>query len=125
MTNRLPIIAVTPGDCTGIGPEQLARILADRRMSGVARLVVVGDRRVVDLGMRQAGVAFDLRHCDSPAAVDWSDGSVPMVHNGNTDPALYPPGRSEEHTSELQSLMRTSCAVCRCQKKKPTIYTAI
>src|SRR3546814_1186721 len=29
-------------------------------------------------------------------------------------------GRSEEHTSELQSLMRTSYAVFRLKKKKPT-----
>ena len=43
MSNRLPIIAVTPGDCTGIGPEQTARILADRRLSDRAALVVVGD----------------------------------------------------------------------------------
>ena len=58
MSNRLPIIAVTPGDCTGIGPEQTARILADRRLSDRAALVVVGDRRVVELGKRQAGVDF-------------------------------------------------------------------
>src|SRR3546814_3057245 len=29
------------------------------------------------------------------------------------------PGRSEEHTSELQSLMRLSYAVCCLKKKKP------
>ncbi|BDA83336.1 4-hydroxythreonine-4-phosphate dehydrogenase 2 [Aureimonas sp. SA4125] len=88
----LPIIALTPGDCTGIGPEQTARILADRRMADVARIVVVGDARVLDLGMRQAGVSFTYRRTDDPAAVDWSDPSVPLVDLGNTDPALYPPG---------------------------------
>src|SRR3546814_7620653 len=31
-----------------------------------------------------------------------------------------PPARSEEHTSELQSLMRTSYAVLCCKKKKTT-----
>jgi 4-hydroxy-L-threonine phosphate dehydrogenase PdxA len=29
----LPIIALTPGDCTGIGPEQAARILHGRRLA--------------------------------------------------------------------------------------------
>ena len=33
MNETLPVIALVPGDCTGIGPEQTARILADRRMS--------------------------------------------------------------------------------------------
>lgn len=92
MTDRLPIIAVTPGDCTGIGPEQLARILSDRRMAKTARLVVIGDRRVVELGKRQAGVSFECRHYDSPAAVDWADAAVPLIDLGNTDPALHPPG---------------------------------
>jgi 4-hydroxythreonine-4-phosphate dehydrogenase len=88
----LPIIALTPGDCTGIGPEQTARILSDRRMADVARLVVVGDARVLDLGMRQAGVTFAYRRVEDPSAIDWSDAAVPLVDLGNTDPALYPPG---------------------------------
>src|SRR3546814_10861955 len=33
----------------------------------------------------------------------------------------HPPGRSEEHTSELQSLMRISYAVFCLKKKTPTI----
>jgi 4-hydroxythreonine-4-phosphate dehydrogenase len=88
----LPIIALTAGDCTGIGPEQTARILHDRRMAGTARLVVVGDARVLDLGMRQAGVSFGYRRCASPASVDWSDEAIPLVDLDNTDPALYAPG---------------------------------
>lgn len=91
MTER-PVIALTPGDCTGIGPEQTARILHDRRMSDAARIVVVGDSRVLDLGMRQAGVEFAYRRYVSPAKVDWSDASVPLIDLGNTDPALYAPG---------------------------------
>ena len=61
-------------------------------MAGTARLVVVGDARVLDLGMRQAGVSFDYRRYASPASVDWSDASVPLVDLANTDPALYPAG---------------------------------
>ncbi|MDB5526605.1 MAG: 4-hydroxythreonine-4-phosphate dehydrogenase [Rhizobium sp.] len=92
MTTALPVIALTPGDCTGIGPEQTARILHDGRMADTARIVVIGDIRVLELGMRQAGVSFACRRYDSPAAIDWSDGSIPIVDLNNTDPALYPPG---------------------------------
>jgi 4-hydroxythreonine-4-phosphate dehydrogenase len=92
MNQSLPIVAVTPGDCTGIGPEQLARMLHDRRTAHTARVVVVGDARVLDLGMRQAGVSFEYRHYDSPAAVNWSDARVPLVDLANTNPAYYPPG---------------------------------
>jgi 4-hydroxythreonine-4-phosphate dehydrogenase len=91
MSQPLPVIALTTGDCTGIGPEQTARILHDRRMSKTARLVVVGDARVLDLGMRQAGVSFEYRRYASPAAVDWSNAAIPLVDLENTDPVLYAP----------------------------------
>ena len=92
MNAERPVIALTSGDCTGIGPEQVARILHDRRLAGVARIVVVGDARVLDLGMRQAGISFEYRRYETPAAVDWSDASIPLVDLANTDPALYTPG---------------------------------
>lgn len=92
MNAERPVIALTSGDCTGIGPEQVARILHDRRLAGVARIVVVGDARVLDLGMRQAGISFEYRRYETPAAVNWSDASIPLVDLANTDPALYTPG---------------------------------
>ncbi|MGV6872240.1 PdxA family dehydrogenase [Pseudochelatococcus sp. B33] len=91
--SALPIIAVTPGDCTGIGPELLARVVHDGRMKDVARLIVVGDVRVLALGMRQAGVSFAIRPVDHPRQADWQDDAVPVIDLGNMDPDLYPPGR--------------------------------
>ena len=92
MTFELPIIALTPGDCTGIGPEQTARILHDRRMSDVARIVVIGDARVLDMGMRQAGVSFQYRRYPAPASVDWTDSAIALIDLFNTDVALHTPG---------------------------------
>lgn len=109
MRSHLPIIALTPGDCTGIGPEQVARILADGRLSDVARLVVVGDARVVDLGARQAGVSLVHRRYDSPAAVDWADPAVPLVDLGNTDPALLPPGIGSAESGRLTGETLARC----------------
>lgn len=109
MNAELPVIALTPGDCTGIGPEQVARILYDRRLAGIARIVVVGDARVLDLGMRQAGVSFEYRSYASPACVDWSDASVPLIDLANTDPALLPPGIGNAKSGFLtgETLSRT------------------
>lgn len=92
MTDTRPIIALTPGDCTGIGPEQLAKILHDRRMNEHARLLVIGDQRVLDLGMRQAGVSYETRRYERPSSIDWSHGAVPLIDLGNIDPAEFPPG---------------------------------
>lgn len=90
--NALPIIALTPGDATGIGPELTARVLHDRRMTKTARIAVIGDARVLDLGMKQAGVSFGYRRYENPASIDWSDSAVPLIDLANTDPGLYAPG---------------------------------
>ena len=62
----LPLLGLMLGDATGIGPEQCARILADNRMKDTARLLVVGDMRVLALGMRDAQVHFACRRIDAP-----------------------------------------------------------
>ncbi|MBR1221990.1 4-hydroxythreonine-4-phosphate dehydrogenase PdxA [Bradyrhizobium sp. U87765 SZCCT0131] len=97
----LPILALTPGDCTGIGPELVAKILHDRRMAGVARLVAVGDARVFELGMRQADTPFSYRRIASPAEADWSAPEVPLVDLRNIDPAQFPPGKVSSESGRL------------------------
>lgn len=99
--NDLPVLAIVPGDPTGIGPEQTARMLAEGRMNAVARLVVVGDRRIVEMGVQQAGVALDLRPVASPAAVDWDAPEIPIVDLGNMDPEQLPIGIADPVAGKL------------------------
>ncbi len=97
----LPIIALTPGDCTGIGPELVARILHERRMGEAVRLVAFGDARVFELGMRQAGVSFRFQPVSAPADADWSSTDVPLIDLGNIDPSLFPPGVVSAESGKL------------------------
>ncbi len=82
-----PLIGLMLGDSTGIGPEQCARVLADRRLSDAARLVVVGDARVLALGARDAGVNLEWRCYSSPEEVDGSPEEIALIDLGNCDPA--------------------------------------
>src|SRR3546814_2068657 len=75
-------------------PVDLARIALDR--IGMPLLRIMGEMRLLP---EHRADARDLEHQPLPA-----------------DRALYRIGRSEEHTSELQSLMRSSYAVF-CLKK--------
>jgi 4-hydroxythreonine-4-phosphate dehydrogenase len=97
----LPTIALVPGDCTGIGPEQTARILADGNLADVARLVVVGDARVLEMGMAHAGVKLEVEKIESPAKASWKSGKVQLVDLGNTDPALFPIGKASAESGRL------------------------
>ena len=99
--DSLPIIALVPGDCTGIGPEQTARVLSDDRLAGVARLVVVGDARVLEMGMAHAGVKLEVERVASPAKASFREGVVPLVDLGNTDPKLFPIGKSNAESGRL------------------------
>ena len=69
-------------------------------MNDVARLVVVGDARVLELGMRDAGV--ELRWVKVPhTAIDWSSGAVPLVDLGNIDPAKFARGKVSAESGKL------------------------
>src|SRR3546814_1359331 len=63
---------------------------------------------------------YEYRSVRDPAAGNRSRRDPPRL-SGSPVPASAACPRSEEHTSELQSLMRISYAVF-CLKKKTTIY---
>jgi 4-hydroxythreonine-4-phosphate dehydrogenase len=97
-----PVIAVTPGDCTGIGPEILAKVLMNPREAGDPRVVVVGDRRVMDRACEQTGASFRFHSVSSPSEAAWDDPDVvPIVDLGNTDPALFPHGVASAESGRL------------------------
>src|SRR5580700_1510649 len=97
----LPTIALVPGDCTGIGPEQTARILANGHLANVAHLVVVGDARVLEMGMAHAGVRLEVERIDSPSQARWHSGAVQLVDLANTEPALFPIGKASAESGRL------------------------
>jgi len=90
--NPLPLLGLMLGDHTGIGAEQCARVLADKRLTDAARLLVVGDARALAQGTRDAGVELVWRSYATPEAVDWSAEEIPIIDLGNLDPAAIPRG---------------------------------
>ena len=88
----LPVLGLMLGDFTGIGPEQCARVLADRRLADAARLLVVGDARVLQQGARDAGVDVSLRSYAAPEDVDWSRAEIPIIDLANLDPSTMTRG---------------------------------
>ena len=89
---ELPLLGLMLGDWTGIGPEQCARVLADRRLADAARLLVIGDARVLAQGAHDAGVSLTLQPCAGPEQADFNRGDVPIIDLGNLDPGRIPRG---------------------------------
>lgn len=86
---------------TGIGPELVARVLSDGRLSDVARLVVLGDRRVLEMGARDAGVSLAIKTVPDVASVDWDAAGTPLIDLGNIDPEALPRGIVSPESGKL------------------------
>jgi 4-hydroxythreonine-4-phosphate dehydrogenase len=92
MTTR-PLIAFALGDPAGISPEITARVMADRTVSEIARVVVFGDARILRAGAETAGLVFDhpvTRDLDE--AIDKSKEDPAVLDTTNCDPARVPRG---------------------------------
>jgi len=96
-----PVIGLMLGDMTGIGPEISARFLASGAASEVANVVVIGDKRVLDLGIRDAGVELGYRTVPSVEAIRWPSETLPVVDLGNIDPARIPRGAVSPDSGKL------------------------
>ena len=83
---RRPLVALVMGDPAGISPELTARLLAQERVLASARLVVIGDRRVLADGAAVAGVSIEIEDLGDGGA--WTSGGGPgFVQGGHLDPA--------------------------------------
>ena len=101
MRDNLPLIGLMLGDATGIGPEISAKLLAAGSMNKVARVVVIGDARVLELGMRDAGVKLGYRIYQSVDTVRWPSEQLPVLDLGNIDPARFKQGESSAESGRL------------------------
>jgi 4-hydroxy-L-threonine phosphate dehydrogenase PdxA len=97
----LPLLGLMLGDYTGIGAELCARVLADRRLADAARLLIVGDARVLEQGARDTGVSVAWRSYAAPEDVNWSRTEVPMIDLGNLDPSTLPRGHVSAESGRI------------------------
>ena len=99
--STLPLLGLMLGDCTGIGPEQCARILADGRLKDTARLLVVGDARVLEMGACDARVDLRYRGYATPEDVDWTRPEVPLIDLANLDPSRIARGHVSPESGRI------------------------
>ncbi|MEL6746581.1 MAG: 4-hydroxythreonine-4-phosphate dehydrogenase PdxA [Pseudomonadota bacterium] len=72
MTAR-PRIGVIPGDPAGIGPELIAKLLAEPTTLERADVLLIGDRAVFELGQGQSGHDYNLEPVADPKWTEWSE----------------------------------------------------
>ncbi|HYH42361.1 MAG TPA: 4-hydroxythreonine-4-phosphate dehydrogenase PdxA [Burkholderiales bacterium] len=99
--SKLPTIGVMLGDVTGIGPEIAAKVLASGSIREQANLVAFGDQRVLDLGIRDAGVSLPYTRYSSVDEVRFPRSDLPLVDLGNIDPAAFRRAEASPESGKL------------------------
>lgn len=75
-----PRIALVLGDPAGIGPELIAKLLADEQERRRAEVLLIADRDEVREGIRIAGCEFPFVEVDRPDAADFSSSTPVLYH---------------------------------------------
>jgi 4-hydroxythreonine-4-phosphate dehydrogenase len=74
------------GDPAGISPELTAKLLALDDVKAKARLVVIGDRRVLDEGARIAALELDIKTVTADAHLSSEEQGPVFIDLGHLDP---------------------------------------
>ena len=78
-----PRIGLIPGDPNGIGPELIARLLAQDGVKQAADILLIGDRHIFERGQTIAGETHDLHQLDALEG-DWTTTDDWALHATNT-----------------------------------------
>lgn len=80
-----PVIAITMGDPAGIGPEVVARSLADSGQIPEARYVVVGDSPSVAQALELVGSSLGVKASAEFGHLEFDRGSITVLDPGGVD----------------------------------------
>ena len=88
-----PTVAVLLGDPTGIGPELVAKLLASPEPRQQANVLVVGDRRIFEVGQQVAKVRIPYRVIDSADKAAFDAPEVQVLHVPGVPPGEFTMGQ--------------------------------
>ena len=90
MNAEAPRVAIAMGDPAGISPELMAKLLSQHDLLALAAITVIGDRRVLALGEKAAGLALDIETVDAADKAAAQPGKPIFLDLMHLDPATIP-----------------------------------
>lgn len=90
---ELPLLALTLGDPSGIGPEVLVKALADPQIAGRFNPVVVGNIGALWRAKDQVGSTVAFNEVESIDEANAVENAIPVLSLGDFDVSDFPMGR--------------------------------
>lgn len=103
-----PILGVMLGEATGIGPELVAKLVAEKRLKKYCRPVLIGDARVLSMGQKIAGVEFPFSIVKQIQQVEW-DGPIAIIDLENHDPSNLVLGKIDVNSGRITGENLVTC----------------
>lgn len=94
MSSMAPRICIAMGDPAGISPELMAKLLSRADLMGLASIAVIGDRRVLAVGEKVAGLQIDIPTIALSEIDQAAPGRPVFVDLKHLDPATIQIGQS-------------------------------
>ena len=88
--NKQPVIGITMGDPSGIGPEIITKLFIEDNMLTFCNPMIIGDANVLS---KYAGSALAIREIASPDEAEYRPGTMDVMKISSLDKKDYLPGK--------------------------------
>jgi len=98
---HIPVLAVTMGDPSGIGPEIAARAFARKTIYEVCRPVLIGHTPTLQKAIKALGLKTEINLPATPDKARFQPGTMDILEIGNDVAHPVPPGKVSAEAGEL------------------------
>jgi len=114
MAPHLPVLGITMGDPAGVGPEIIAKALAQPAVASSCKPVVIGDRSVMTATLELLHSPLEVHAVGSPAECRFAPGAIECLDLANVDAArLLKASVSAEAGRAAYAYIETGVKLCQ------------
>ncbi|MBC3900341.1 4-hydroxythreonine-4-phosphate dehydrogenase PdxA [Acetobacterium malicum] len=123
---KKPILVIPIGDAAGIGPEITVKALADDTVHKMARLVVVGNKKVLQEAIKFSNVRMTINCIDEPQAGNFVPGVLNLIDLDNIEINKLKMGAVQAMTGKAAyEYIEVATQLCLAKKADVLTTTAI
>ena len=113
MNEKKPLLALTLGDPSGIGPEVVVKALADPEINDRARMFVAGTEGAVKQALLETGIDLPVEPIEKPTDTPDTTDVIPVLSVGDYESVEFPQGKHSVDSGRASHLwVETAAKMC-------------